>query len=82
MGSSDDKKSLKTVAVETNNLRERLNRFYQCGKGSPSGLAQEGLFQYLWDLKEKALLEHQSTVEVPGNWLEELEEQMQQRQGN
>lgn len=82
MGSTDDKKSLKTVAVETANLRQRLNSFYECRKGSPSGLAQEGLFQYLWDLKEKALMERKETVEVPGDWLEELEEQMQQRQGN
>lgn len=42
----------------------------------------EGLFEYLWDLKEKALLERRSTVEVPSNWLQELEEQQSNRRGS
>lgn len=63
-----------TVQVTTGNLKERLNKLYDCRRGGNKHLVQEGLFEYLWDLKEKALMEKRSTVEVPGNWLEELED--------
>ncbi|MDX1989279.1 MAG: hypothetical protein SFV17_21515 [Candidatus Obscuribacter sp.] len=69
-----NEKSQAMVSVETGNLKERLNKLYDCRRGASKQLVQEGLFEYLWDLKEKALLEKRSTVEVPGNWLDELEE--------
>jgi hypothetical protein len=43
---------------------------------------RQGLFEYLWDLKEKALMEQSKSVEVPSNWLEELSENAQSRRSN
>lgn len=79
MGSANNKK---LVSVSTDALKDQLNRVYagrrSQGKLLTDGIPQ-GLFDYLWDLKEKALMEHNATVEVPGNWLDELEHDAPQR---
>ncbi|MBN8662449.1 MAG: hypothetical protein LCH63_11245 [Candidatus Melainabacteria bacterium] len=73
------------VKLETGNLKERLNKLYDCRKGQShlnQGLTQEGMFEYLWDLKERALLEKRQTVEVPSNWLDELEDLQEERRSS
>lgn len=73
MGSSSNKSVLEVVTIDTDTLKQRLNKLYETARlrqkhGSPSGV-----FDYLWDLKEKALLEGSKSVEVPKNWLDELD---------
>lgn len=63
-------KDSKLVSVEVNALKERLNKIYT----SHRTLERAGLFEYLWDLKERALMEGTDRVEVPHNWIEDLEE--------
>jgi hypothetical protein len=41
--------------------------------------ASEGLFEYLWDLKEKALMDRRAKVDVPRNWLDQLEQEQSDR---
>ena len=65
---------LKLISVTTATLREKLNRIYDARRTSPSTLASSGLFDYLWEMKELALLERRQSVQVPTNWLEELEQ--------
>ncbi len=69
----------KLVTVTTDMLKDRLNRVYNrlhtgTDMRRAKSLSQEGLFEYLWDLKEVALLEGKSSVELPKNWLDELEQ--------
>lgn len=78
MGSSNLNSSVRTekmVTMKTDLLKDRLNRVYnRAHKGDDKALAQDGLFEYLWDLKEVALLEGKTSVELPKNWLDELEQ--------
>jgi hypothetical protein len=83
MSSAKKKSDKELVSVEIDVLKERLNKLYQSRrgqghhlslKGAPAS-ANEGLFEYLWDLKEKALLDRRSKVEVPYNWLDQLEQE-------
>jgi len=74
--STAKKKSAKDlVSVETDLLKERLNKLYQNRRAMNTRAAGEGIFEYLWDLKEKALLDHSASVEVPFNWLDQLEQE-------
>ncbi len=57
------------VLVKTADLKERLNRVYQ----TPARKLDGKSFEHLWDLKELALLEGKSSVQVPKPWLEELD---------
>jgi len=61
------------VTVSTDSLRNRLNRIYDAMRASPRSLSNSGLFDYLWEMKELALLEGRNSIEVPTTWLEELE---------
>lgn len=63
-------KNRKFTTITVDALRDRLNQLYS----SRLTLPNEGLFEYLWDLKEQALLEGSSSVEVPTTWLEDLED--------
>ncbi len=65
---------LQLVTVSTSTLKDRLNRLYDTRKGQAKTISHSGLFEYLWDLKELALMERKSSVEVPSTWLDELEE--------
>lgn len=65
---------LKLVNVATDSLKDRLNRVYDALRSRPQTLSNSGLFDYLWEMKELALLEGRSTVQVPTTWLEELED--------
>jgi hypothetical protein len=61
------------ITLPTDQLRDRLNRIYQAVRGNSRTLAVWGRFDYLWDLKELAVLEGRNCVQVPDLWLEELE---------
>jgi hypothetical protein len=63
-------KNPKFVTVHLDSLRDRLNQLYS----SRLTLPNEGMFEYLWDLKERALMEGATSVELPSNWLEDLED--------
>lgn len=63
-------KNSKLVSVDVETLKQRLNKAYN----SRGTLSNDSLFEYLWDLKELALMEGTPNVEVPSTWLEDLEE--------
>jgi hypothetical protein len=65
----------KLVAVETAQLKERLNRLH---KARTNKAAQTAALTDLWDLKELALLEGKPSVEVPRRWLDELDGALEQ----
>jgi hypothetical protein len=58
---------LATTAVPTSELRTRLNSLSRL-----LGSRQHENIDHLWDLKEKAILDGKSSVEVPQEWLNEL----------
>ena len=64
MGTAQKKSDKELVSVETDVLKERLNKLYQSRRAQGHRLdmpgATEGLFELLWDLKEKALLDRRS----------------------
>ena len=76
-GGADGTSALKLAAVPTDNFKERLNSIYKIRRLSQHPLSNSGLFEYLWDLKEIALLEGQPSVQVPAIWLQELEADLQ-----
>ncbi len=61
------------VTVRTQQLRERLNRLYDAVRCSGDTYSYWMRFDYLWDLKEMAVLEGRSNVDIPDSWLDELE---------
>ncbi len=66
------------VIVETDSLKQRLNRaFIDLHGGSKKRVEHDVNFDRLWDIKESAILEGKSSVELPGQWLAELEEMSQ-----
>jgi hypothetical protein len=64
---------LVTQSISTSTLKEKLNTFYASARSSLSVQSQKEHFDYLWDLKERAILEGKQTVEVPEEWITELE---------
>ncbi len=80
MGSSKlngDVRAEEMVTLETDLFRDRLNRVYdRMRHGSQSrNLSQSEFFEYLWDLKERALVEGKPSLELPQTWLEKLEQE-------
>ncbi len=80
MGSSKvngDVRSEKMVTMKTDLFKDRLNRVYdRLRHGSQSrNLSQSEFFEYLWDLKETALVEGKPSLELPQTWLEKLEQE-------
>lgn len=69
--SSDIAKGESVVKVSTADLRSRLNHLYSALRNS--GRSESLRFDYLWDLKELALMEGRQNVDVPETWLDELE---------
>lgn len=61
------------ITVRTENLKERLNQLYDTVRGNSTTFCYWSRFDYLWDLKELAVLEGRSQVQIPDNWLAELE---------
>ena len=79
MGSSklESKRNVAVVAITTDLLKEKLNRVYNRFHANAPSMSHEGLFEYLWDLKEVALLEGKKSVELPKSWLEDLETELE-----
>jgi len=73
MGNNSHKNSAQLVKVGTDRLKERLNVLYASRRGQK--VAQDGVFDHLWDLKESAILEGKGSVEVPQSWLDELNDE-------
>ena len=65
---------LKLVTVSTERLKDKLNQIYDVMRARPRALSGTGPFEYLWDLKELALMEGRNSVQVPNTWLEELDQ--------
>lgn len=61
------------VRVEVQALQEKLNRIFERANRKELNKIYQDDFDYLWDVKELALLEKKNQVEVPGTWLSELE---------
>lgn len=61
------------VSIETYALRSRLNDAYAALRKRGESMACVSHFQDLWDLKERALLEHRDSVTVPSGWLYQVE---------
>jgi hypothetical protein len=74
MDASSSGKASNLVTIPTDHLRDRLNRLYNAVRGNPRTYAIWGRFDYLWDLKELAVLEGRGSVQIPDNWLDELEQ--------
>ncbi len=73
MARTSKRDSSELVKIEVDNLKQSLNHAYKTRKNNRNILSHDGLFEYLWDLKEKALIEGQKSVEIPTSWLEELD---------
>ena len=87
MGSSTKKnfgQSENLVTLTTDALKDRLNRLYESLRSQSTDptldparrLVQEGVFDYLWDFKERALLAGQTSVDLPKRWLDDLEQSL------
>lgn len=63
------------VSIETYVLRSRLNEAYTALRERGESMGSVNHFQDLWDLKERALLEHRESVTVPAGWLYQVEHQ-------
>ncbi|MBX9673527.1 MAG: hypothetical protein K2X70_08805 [Candidatus Obscuribacterales bacterium] len=77
----DNQSKSHMIAVDTQALKDKLNaRFTLMHQGG--GSLNTGLFNHLWDLKEKALMEHERQVKVPSDWLSELDFDLEANTGD
>lgn len=74
----------KMITIETAALKQRLNNAFVHlhGKGKHGFIKDDPNFDRLWDLKESAILEGKNTVELPGQWLNQLDEIEQAKAGH
>lgn len=65
----------KLVQVDIATLQDGLNKLFarQNRRELNKNKIYQDDFDYLWDLKELALLEKKQLVEVPGTWLSEMD---------
>lgn len=70
--STSESKTMKTIGVRT--LQDKLNSLYYRTRGKHQTAGQPRHMEYLWDLKEMALIAGKTRVEVPKEWLIELEQ--------
>jgi hypothetical protein len=61
------------ISVDTSQLKEKLNRMFTAMHGSKADRSNDRVFDQLWDLKELAILEGKKTIELPSQWLSELD---------
>jgi hypothetical protein len=64
------------ITVSTKSLKDQLNLAYDAKRKKK---AQLNNFDSLWDLKEKALLEGKSSIDVPRTWMDELDGALKQQ---
>jgi hypothetical protein len=62
------------ITIATTSLKKRLNDAFVNLHGKGALAKHDANFDRLWDLKESAILEGKRTVELPGQWLSELDE--------
>ncbi len=67
------------ISVETVQLKDKLNRMFTTMHGAKADRTHDSVFDRLWDLKEMAILEGKKTIELPSQWLNELEAAEQSR---
>ena len=65
-------RTMKSISVRT--LQDKLNSLYRRGRAQDQAPGRPRHIDYLWDLKEMALIAGKSAVEVPVEWLVELEQ--------
>lgn len=70
---NNSRQNMQLVTVRTDHLKERLNKLYDVVRGSAGTYSYWGRFDYLWDLKELAVIEGKNAVQIPDYWLDELE---------
>lgn len=70
------------ISIETTSLKKRLNDAFVTLHGKGGHAKHDPNFDRLWDLKESAILEGKKTVELPGQWLTELDEIAQMPKGH
>lgn len=61
------------VTVDLATLQNNLNKLFASKNRRQLSRIYQDDFDYLWDLKELALLEKKQLVEVPGTWLSEMD---------
>ncbi len=61
------------VKVDLATLQNNLNKLFASKNRRQLSRIYQDDFDYLWDLKELALLEKKQLVEVPGTWLSEMD---------
>lgn len=87
MGSSGSKHprimaNEKLMSMKTADLKSRLNQLYRGIKSAKAGSRPDtSRFDYLWDLKELALMEGRQSIDVPETWLEEIEKGLNEQGG-
>jgi hypothetical protein len=67
---------IEMTEIPTKFLQEKLNKFYNLLRTTPKDPSSSGLFDYLWDLKELALVNHEDTIDIPSKWLVQLDERI------
>jgi hypothetical protein len=73
--------SQSVVSMQTSQLKEKLNQVFNGIHGRQTGcraISRDAAFDKLWDLKESAILEGRSTVELPTQWIAELDQAVNQ----
>jgi hypothetical protein len=69
------------VSMQTSQLKEKLNQVFNGIHGRQTGsraIPRDAAFDKLWDLKESAILEGRATVELPSQWVAELDQAVNQ----
>lgn len=61
------------VKVDLSKLQSGLNKIFARQNRKELNKIYQDDFDYLWDLKELAILEKKQIVEVPGTWLSEMD---------
>ncbi len=61
------------VKVDLSKLQNGLNKIFARQNRKELNKIYQDDFDYLWDLKELAILEKKQIVEVPGTWLSEMD---------
>lgn len=61
------------VKVDIATLQDNLKKLFDRQNRRKISKLYQDDFDYLWDLKELALLEKKQHVEVPGTWLSEMD---------
>lgn len=67
-------------AVPTSLLKDKLSQLYSLPKLQRDTFRHDVTFEWLWDLKERALLEGRQSIDVPEDCIDVLDKLDQERQ--